>query len=62
MESIFQQRTRERLTVIADLSHATQATSKAINKYVKLLRKQAGLQNEGAHDINDFMRDFGGGI
>jgi hypothetical protein len=62
MESIFKQRTRERITVIADLSHATQGTSKGINKYVRELRKSGGLGSEGAHDINDFLRDFGGGL
>jgi len=62
MDSIFKHRTRERIVAVIDTSYGAQATSKSITKYVRSLKKEAGLLNEGAGSLQDFMRDFSGGI
>lgn len=59
---MYQAKTRERILTICDLSQATQGTSKGIGKYLKELRKQAGLKDQSAGNIKDFMRDFGKGM
>jgi len=62
MDSIYKHRTRERILMVTDMSHASQATSKGITKYVRELRKQAGILAESAGGLQDFLNDFGGGM
>jgi endonuclease IV len=62
MDSIYRHRTLERLTYVSDTAHAAQSTTKGMEKYMKNLRKAAGIEDTNAGDINDFFNDFGSGI
>ncbi len=60
MDSIAKTRLRRRIADIVDMAFASQAGSKELNEHLKGLRKAAGEKVAG--DINDLIRDTGGGL
>ena len=62
MGSINRQLALRREIELYDNAHAAQAMPKDVNKYVKTIRKDAGMSRRGAYTDKQFLVDIGGGI
>jgi hypothetical protein len=59
MSSINRQRMRQRISNVYDLAHGAQSEPKAIEEYVKTLRKSVDIHREAQGSASDFNKDIG---